>query len=90
MLSEVQTELHHEERTVSRKKTNDTRTVEIPVENSKNVRPWVFVQTMEGDNFDEQIRDTSAFDWMPVTFAVCRLGTDRYPDIYLSFHYTKK
>ena len=90
MLSEVQTELYHEERTVSRKKTNGTRTVEIPVENVKNVRPWVIVQTMEDDNFDEQIRDTSAFDWMPVTFANCRLGIDRYPDIYLSFHYPKK
>ena len=33
--------------------------------------------------FDNQTEDTFCFDSLPVTTAVCRLGSDRSPDTYI-------
>ena len=41
---------------------------------------------VESEMFDEETREKSFFDWLPVSTAVCSLGSDRYPDNYLNFH----
>ena len=38
---------------------------------------------MVADEFDEQTRDNSAFDWLPKSSAVSRLGSDGCTDNYL-------
>ena len=40
---------------------------------------------MENNKLDFQRHATSVFDWLPISFAVCRLGSERYPDIYRNF-----
>ena len=44
---------------------------------------------MENDKFDAQIGDNSAFDCLPVSSAVGRLRSDRYPGNYLKFDYPR-
>ena len=61
--------------------------MELGLENGKNKPPWVIVGLMESDGFDEQTRDNSAFEWLPVSSAVCSLGSDGYPDNYMNFVY---
>ena len=45
---------------------------------------------MESDNFDEQTRDYSASDCLPILSAVCRLGSDIIPDSYMKFDCPRK
>ena len=45
---------------------------------------------MESDDFAEQSRDKSAFDWMPVSSDNCRLEPERYHDSHKNFVYPKK
>ena len=91
MVPETPTELYYEECTVFRKRTlnNGTWTFELGIESGKKIPSWVIVGFMESDKYDEQTRDNSASDWLPVSFAVCRLGSGRYPDNYKIFDYPK-
>ena len=38
-------------------------------------------------NFDSQRKGNSTFDWLPLSSAVCRLGSGRDPDIYIHQEY---
>ena len=60
-------------------------TFELVIESGKHLPTGVFVGFMESDAFDEQTRSNSAFVWLHVSSAVCRLGEDRYPDKYKNF-----
>ena len=44
---------------------------------------------MENDKFDSQRHDNSVFDWLPVSSAVCRLGSERYPDKHMNFDFSR-
>ena len=44
---------------------------------------------MENDKFDSQTHDNFVFDWLPVSSAVCRFGSERYPDNYMNFVYSR-
>ena len=45
---------------------------------------------MESAKLNEQARGNSAFDWLPESAAVCRLGSDRYPYIFLKSEDSRK
>ena len=45
---------------------------------------------MVGDKIDEQTRDNFISDWLPVSSAVCRLGSDRTSDKDMKFDYPRK
>ena len=89
MLSEIPSILFYEKRTVFGKWIfdTDTCTFDIRKEIGKNIPLWVLVDFMHSDKIDDQIRDHNIFDWLLVSCAVCRLGTDRYGDIHMIFDY---
>ena len=89
MLWEFPAELNYEERTVfSKKKLNDgTRVFHLGIQSGKNIPSCAILAFMEIRKFDEQIRDFSAFDWLPVSSAVCILGSDSYLDSRTGFDY---
>ena len=60
VLADFQTKLNHEERTASREKYS----VMVQLESGEKKTSWVIVWSTESESFDEQTRDTSAFDWM--------------------------
>ena len=71
-----------------RKSLDDgTWTFEFGIENGKNISFWVVVRFMANDKINVQTRGNTAFDWLPVSSAVCKLGRDRYPGNYLNFDY---
>ena len=45
---------------------------------------------MESDRLDDQAHDKSAFNWLPVSPAVWRLGGDIYLDKKMKFDYLRK
>ena len=44
---------------------------------------------MADNKFDNQEQDNSVFDWLPISQAVCRLGSDRYPNDYINLDYSR-
>ena len=78
------TELYYEESTFFRKKTDIAGTWEIQlgIESGKNNPTVVIIVLMENDK--------CVFDWLPVSPAVCALGSGRYLDIYTNFEYSRK
>ena len=89
MLWEIPAELIYKERTVfSKRILNDgTWAFELGIQSGKNILSWVIFCFMETKKLDEQIRDISAFDWLPVSSAVCLLGSDIYLDSRMGFDY---
>ena len=82
MLSKTPTELYYEERTVFRKRFKNAGTWELQlgIESGKNILSFVIIACMENDKFGSQTHDNSAFFWLPMSSAVCRLGSERYLD----------
>ena len=52
---------------------------------AKNNLLFVIIAFMKNDNLDSQRHDNSVFDRLPVSSAVCRLGSEKYPVNYLNF-----
>ena len=91
LLSETPTELYYEERTVFRKKiSNDGLwTFELGIESGKNIPSWVIIGFMADNKFDSQLHDNSVFDWLPISQAVCRIGSEKYPGDYINLNYPR-
>ena len=89
MLSDIPTALCFEERTVFRQRilVNGYWTFELGIESGKILSSWVIVRFADSDEFDEETRNNSAC--LPVSSAVCRLGSDRYPDNSRIFDYPR-
>ena len=92
LLSETPTELYYEERSEYRKKIpNDGLfTFEVGIENSKNIPSWIIIGFMADEKFDSQLHDNNnIFDWLPISQAVCRIGSERYPGNYINLNYPR-
>ena len=91
MLSKIPTDLYYEERTVFRRRINNAGTweMQLSIENGGNITSYMIMPFMENDKFDSQRHDNSVFDWLPVSSAVCRLGSERYTDNYMNFDFSK-
>ena len=87
MLSEIPTELYYEERTVFRREINNAGTCEMQLgkEIGRNIPSYVIIAFMVNDKFDSQRHDNFVFDWLPMSSAVCRLRSERYPDNFINF-----
>ena len=92
MLSAIPKELCCEERTVFRIRVFNKGTLifEWGIGNGQTLPSSGNSGFMESKKFDEQTRENSAFDWLSVSCAVCRLGNDRYSDNYMNFDYPKQ
>ena len=44
------------------------------IESGQFLPIWVFIGFIEKDDFDKQTRKNSAFNWLHVSSAVCKLG----------------
>ena len=67
----------------------DLWTFELGIESSKNIPSWIIIGFMKDEKFDSQLHDNSVFDWLPISQAVCRLGSDRYPNDYINLDYSR-
>ena len=80
IVSEIQTEVFYEKRTVFREKLLTlgvwTFEIRIKVERMYHVGNYRLFG-LERDKFDEQTCDNSSFDWSPVSYALCLLRSDR-------------
>ena len=90
-MDEIPTELYYEERTVFRRKitNNGLWTFELGIESGKNIPSWIIIGFMADEKFDSQLEDNSVFDWLPISQAVCRIGSDRYPNDYINLDYPR-
>ena len=63
-----------------RQQIMDVFTFELGIESSQNIPSWIIIGFMADEKFDNQKQDNSVFDWLLISQAVCRLGSDRYPN----------
>ena len=91
LLSETPTELYYQERSVFRKKITNIGlfTFELGIQSSQNIPSWIIIGFMADEIFDSQVHDYSTFDWLPISEAACRLGSDRYPNDYINLNYPR-
>ena len=62
---------------------------EIKIEIRKKVPSMVFVGFIESKEIDDQSQDNSLSDWLPAPYILCRLGIDRYIDLYFNRDFPK-
>ena len=76
------TELHYIERVVFRKNgnTNNNWTFELGNSNNESGPIFVIVGFQARNKIDSQIHNNATFDKLPISFAVCQIGSEKYPD----------
>ena len=83
------TNLHYPERSVFMKEVNTQIfwTFELGTQEGINVPMWVYVAFQQHDRQHGQNLNNDTFYRMPVTFAQCVIGTEKYPDsaIFLTY-----
>ena len=81
ILNKEPTELYYIERTVFRKdvNTNNNWTFELGM-SGESTPTWVCVAFQARNKVNSQTHDNSTFDQLPVSSAVCRIGSENYPD----------
>ena len=85
IITEIPTVLCNEEPSVFGKAINGTnktayRTFGLGRRKRKNKPSWVKVEFMHNEKIVSQLHDSSEFDWLPLSSAVCRKGSHRYPE----------
>ena len=81
ILNKDPTELHYLERVVFRKdvNTNNNWTFELG-SSSEPSRIFVIVGIQARNKIDSQTHNNAAFDKLPISNAVCKVGSEKYPD----------
>ena len=76
------TELHYIEGVVFRKdvNTNKNWTFELGISNNESCPIFVIVGFQARKKIDSQIHNNATFDKLPVSNAVCEIGSEKYPD----------
>ena len=81
ILDKDPTEIFYTERTVFRKdvNTNNSWTFESG-KSGESTPTYVVVGFQARNKIDSQTHDNAKFDRLPVSNAVCKIGSDKYPD----------
>ena len=81
ILNKDPTELHYIER-VFRKdvNTNNNWKFELGNSNNESCPIFVFVGFQARNKIDSQIHNNATFDQLPISNAVCKIGSEKYPD----------
>ena len=82
LLNKDPTELFYTERTVYRKdvNTNSNWTFELGNSNNESCPIFVIAGFQARNKIDSQTHDNAVFDTLPISNAVCKIGSEKYPD----------
>ena len=81
ILNKDPTELHYIERVVFRKDVNTNNNWTFELGNSGESTPiFVIVGFQARNKIDLQIHNNATFDKLPISNAVCKIGSEKYPD----------
>ena len=82
ILNKDPTELHYIERVVFRRdvNTNSNWTFELGNSNNESCPMFVIVGFQASSKIDSQIHNNATFDKLPISNAVCKIGSEKYPD----------
>ena len=82
ILNKDPTELSYTERIIFRKdvNTNSNRTFELGNSNNESCPTFVIVGFQARNKIDSQVHDNAVFDRLPISNAVCKIGSEKYPD----------
>ena len=75
-------ELSYTERIIFRKdvNTNSNWTFELGNSNNESCPTFVIVGFQARNKIDSQVHDNAVFDRLPISNAVCKIGSEKYPD----------
>ena len=82
ILNKDPTELSYTERINFRKdvNTNSNWTFELGNSNNESCPTFVIVGFQARNKIDSQVHDNAVFDRLPISNAVCKIGSEKYPD----------
>ena len=82
ILNKDPTELSYTERNFFRKdvNTNSNWTFELGNSNNESCPTFVIVGFQARNKIDSQVHDNAVFDRLPISNAVCKIGSEKYPD----------
>ena len=81
ILNKDPTELYFTERTVFRKDVNTNSNWTFELGNAGTSTPtFVIVGFQARNKIDSQVHDNAVFDRLPISNAVCKIGSEKYPD----------
>ena len=82
ILNKDPTELHYIERVVFRKEvnTNSNWTFELGNSNNESCPNFLIVGFQAKNKIHSQIHNNATFDKLPISNAVCKIGSEKYPD----------
>ena len=82
ILKKDPTELSYTERIIFRKdvNTNSNWTFELGNSNNESCPTFVIVGFQARNKIDSQVHDNAVFDRLPISNAVCKIGSEKYPD----------
>ena len=81
ILDKDPTELYYIERVVFRKDVNTNNNWTFELSNSGESTPtFVIVAFQARNKIDSQTHDNAIFDRLPISNAVCKIGSEKYPD----------
>ena len=82
ILNKDPTELSYTERIIFRKdvNTNSNWTFELGNSNNESCPTFVIVGFQARNKIDSQVHDNAVFDRLPISIAVCKIGSEKYPD----------
>ena len=81
ILDKDPTEIFYTERTVFRKDVNTNNNWTFELGNSGESTPtYVVVGCQARNKIDSQTHNNATFDWIPISNAVCKIGSEKYPD----------
>ena len=86
-LSKTPTELKYNERSVFMKEVKNQKlwNFELGSQERMNVPIWVIIGFQQQDRQDSQNLNNDTFCWLPVTSCLCKIGTEKYPGIFLNY-----
>ena len=81
LLNKDPTELYYTERSVFRKDVNTNNNWTFELGNSGSESPTFIIVGFQARNkIDSQTHDNSVFDRLPISSAVCKIGSEKYPN----------
>ena len=81
LLNKDPTKLYYTERTVFRKDVNTNNNSTFEIGNSGESTPTFEIVGFQARNeIDSQTHDNATFDRLPISNAVCKIGSEKYPD----------
>ena len=90
ILKKEPTELYFIERSVYRKDVNTNNNWTFELGQSAAMSPnWIIVAFMNTQKFDNQERDNSIFDRLPIVYCVCKIGSEIFPENGINCNYDR-